>query len=171
MRPWVCILLVSFIPPYYSLDNTDGKEKLTCQIVALERVAMRDVKLPTGHTLPRGTHIMVDSTSLFSPAHYPEPDSFVADRFLRKREAGDKFSQFVQSGPDYSVFGGGRHICPGRFFAGNELKMALAHVLDKYDIRVKEGYVSKPLDMGVYKVVDPMMKFEVRRRERDECVL
>jgi cytochrome P450 len=114
---------------------------------------------------------MVDSTSLFSPAHYPDPDSFVADRFLRKREAGDKASQFVQSGPGYSVFGGGRHICPGRFFAANELKMAMAHVLDKYDIRVEEGYVSKLLEMGVYKVVDPTVEFEVRRRKRDECVL
>ncbi|KAH6858992.1 cytochrome P450 [Alternaria rosae] len=146
-------------------------QRRSAAAVALERVALRDVKLPTGHTLQRGTHIMVDSTSLFSPAHYSDPDSFVADRFLRKREAGDKSSQFVQSGPDYSVFGGGRHICPGRFFAGNELKMAMAHVLEKYDIRVKEGYVSKPLEMGVYKVVDPMMKFEVRRRKRDECVL
>lgn len=154
---------------YDSLDNMDRKGELICRIVALERVALKDVILPTGHTLPRGTHIMVDSTSLFSPAHYSDPDSFVADRFLRKREAGDKFSQFVQSGPDYSVFGGGRHICPGRFFAGNELKMAMAHVLDKYDIRIKEGYVSKPLETGVYKVVDPMMKFEVRRK-RDERV-
>ncbi|KAI4664630.1 uncharacterized protein J4E79_002927 [Alternaria viburni] len=146
-------------------------QRRSAAAVALERVALKDVKLPTGHTLPRGTHIMVDSTSLFSPTHYSNPDSFAPDRFLRKREAGDKFIQFVQSGPDYSVFGGGRHICPGRFFAANELKMAMAHVLDKYDIRVKQGYVSKPLEMGVYKVVDPMMQFEVRRRERDECVL
>ncbi|CAI6331407.1 unnamed protein product [Periconia digitata] len=142
-------------------------QRRSAAVVALERVALKDVILPTGHTLPRGTHIMVDSTSLLSPAHYSDPESFVADRFLRKREAGDNFSQFVQSGPDYSVFGGGRHICPGRFFAGNELKIAMAHVLDKYNIRLKKGYVSTPLEIGVYKVVDSKVAFEIRRRTED----
>lgn len=108
---------------------------------------------------------MVDSTDLWNPDAYPSPDTFDAYRFLRKREAGDKFSQFVQSGPDYSVFGGGRHLCPGRFLAGNELKLALTHILLKYDIRLATGYKSKPLQMGVYKIVDPMVQLEVRRAE------
>lgn len=108
---------------------------------------------------------MVDSTNLWDPAQYSNPNAFDPYRFLRKREAGDKFSQFAQSGPEFSVFGGGRHLCPGRFFAGNEIKLAMAHVLGKYDIRLADGYTSRPMEMGVYRVVDPMVKFEVRRRE------
>lgn len=139
--------------------------------MALERVALKDLKLPDGKLLPRGSHIMVDSQHLWDPTSYPNPNQFDGYRFLRKREAGDKFSQFIQSGPDYNVFGAGRHICPGRFFANNELKLAMAHILLKYDMRVAKGYESKPIEMGVYKLVDPMAQFEVRRREAVKDVL
>jgi len=33
-----------------------------------------------------------------------------------------------------------------------------------YDIRLAEGYVSKPMLMGVYQIVDPMARLEVRKR-------
>jgi len=39
----------------------------------------------------------------------------------------------------YIGFGHGMHACPGRFFAGNELKVALAHLLLKYDWKMPEG--------------------------------
>jgi cytochrome P450 len=132
--------------------------------VALERVALKDTVLPNGKTIPQGSHIMVDCNNLWDPALYPSPDEFDGYRFLRKREAGDKTSQFPQSGPDYVVFGGGRHLCPGRFLASNELKLTVAHILLKYDIRLADGYVSDPMQMGVYQIVDPMARLEVRKR-------
>jgi len=107
---------------------------------------------------------MVDCSNLWDPALYPNPDQFDGYRFLRKRKAGDKTSQFPQSSPDYNVFGGGRHLCPGRFLASNELKLTVAHILLNYDIRLAEGYVSKPMLMGVYQIVDPMARLEVRKR-------
>jgi cytochrome P450 len=133
--------------------------------VGLERVVLKDVILPSGQRIPADSHVMVDSTNLWDPAVYPDPDRFDGYRFLRKREAGDKTSQFVQSGSEFSVFGGGRHLCPGRFFAANELKLAVAHILLKYDIQLAEGYEVGSLQLGVYKVVDPMVKLEVKRRE------
>lgn len=136
-------------------------------LVGLERVALKDLTMPDGNKLPRGSHIMVDCQDLWNPAGYPNPEQFDGYRFLRKREAGDKFSQFVQSGPDYSVFGGGRHTCPGRYFANNELKLAMAHILLKYDIRVANSHQSKPMQMGVYRMVDPVVPFEVRRMKTE----
>ena len=139
--------------------------------MALERVALKDTTLPTGENLPRGSHIMGDCTDLRSPNKYPRPDHFDGYRFLRKREAGDKFAQFVQSGPDFSVFGGGRHTCPGRYFASNEVKLAMAHILLKYEIRMAKGYQSSMVQMGVYKMVDPVVQLEVRRRNVTEMDL
>ncbi|EOA82545.1 uncharacterized protein SETTUDRAFT_34108 [Exserohilum turcica Et28A] len=136
-------------------------QRLSAACVGLERVALKDLTMPDGNKLPRGSHIMVDCQDLWNPAGYPNPEQFDGYRFLRKREAGDKFSQFVQSGPDYSVFGGGRHTCPGRYFANNELKLAMAHILLKYDIRVANSHQSKPMQMGVYRMVDPVVPFEV----------
>lgn len=133
--------------------------------MVLERAALADVPLPDGKVIPRGSHIMVDSTGLWDSSVYPNPDQYDAHRFLRKRNAGDKSSQFVQSSSDFYVFGGGRHICPGRFFASNEMKLALAHILLKYDIRLKEGCDPKPIYNGFYAMVDPAVQFEVRRKE------
>lgn len=130
--------------------------------MGLERKVIRDTTIPDGTILPKGSHVMVDSRSLWSPEDY---DGY---RFLKRRQVGDKTSLFVQSSNDHNVFGGGRHICPGRFFASNELKICLAHVLLKYDFRLKDGYFPKPLQLGVYAMVDPAVQLEVRRRKEFE---
>lgn len=132
--------------------------------MVLERVALSDTVLPDGKIIPRGSHLAVDSTTLWSPEIYPDPTQFDAERFLRRHKAGDKSSLFVQSSPEYNVFGGGRHICPGRFFANNELKLALAHILLDYDLRLAEGCDPKPIMMGFYAMVNPMVRLEVRKR-------
>ncbi|KAK7923681.1 cytochrome P450 [Apiospora marii] len=146
-------------------------QRMSASLVALERVALRDTVLPDGKVIPRGSQIMVDATDLWNPVVYPNPEEFDGYRFLRKREAGDTSSQFVQSGPDFNVFGGGRHICPGRFFANNELKLALAHVLLKYDIRLSKGSDSKPILNGFYSMVNPKVQLEVRRRKDEARVI
>ncbi|KAK7928734.1 hypothetical protein PG985_005732 [Apiospora marii] len=136
-------------------------------LVVLERAALRDTVLPTGQTIPAGSHIMVDSTDLWDPAVYPSPSEFDGYRFFRKREEGNVSSQFVQSGQDFHVFGGGRHICPGRFFANNELKLTLAHILLKYDIQLGQGCDNpRPLQMGFYAMVNPRVQLEVKRVDK-----
>ncbi|EXJ92197.1 hypothetical protein A1O3_00747 [Capronia epimyces CBS 606.96] len=48
--------------------------------------------------------------------------------------------QFIATSPTYLGFGHGRHSCPGRFFAANELKLLVAYLLTRYDIQmVVEG--------------------------------
>ncbi|KAE8327618.1 cytochrome P450 [Aspergillus sergii] len=136
--------------------------------VGLERKVIRDTSLPDRTRLPKGSHIMVDATDMWNPEVHENPDVFDGYRFLKRRHAGDNASQFVQSSREHIVFGGGRHICPGRFFAGTELKLCLAHILLKYDVRLKEGYSSQPMVLGVYAIVDPKTELEVRRREETE---
>ncbi|KAL2703887.1 hypothetical protein AAEP93_004958 [Penicillium crustosum] len=136
--------------------------------VGLERKVIRDTMLPDGTTIPRGSHIMVDSSDMWSPEVHNNPHMYDGYRFVKRRHAGDKASQFVQSSREQNSFGGGRHICPGRFFASTELKICLAHILFKYDVRLKEGYFSTPLNVGVYASVDPAAQVELRRRETTE---
>ncbi|KAJ5646066.1 cytochrome P450 [Penicillium lividum] len=137
-------------------------------LVGLERKVIRDTTLPDGTTISKGSHIMVDSSDMWSPEVHNNPDVYDGYRFVKRRHVGDKASQFVQSSREQNAFGGGRHICPGRFFASTELKICLAHILFKYDVRLKEGYFSAPVSLGVYASVDPVAQLEVRRREQTE---
>jgi cytochrome P450 len=136
--------------------------------VGLERKVICDTTLPDGTTIPKGSHLMVDSSDMWSPEVHNKPDTYDGYRFVKRHHAGDKASQFVQSSREQNVFRGGRHVCPGRFFASTELKICLAHILFKYDVRLKEGYVSAPIQFGVYASVDPGAPFEVQRRQPTE---
>ncbi|ESK83523.1 cytochrome p450 [Moniliophthora roreri MCA 2997] len=71
---------------------------------------------------------------------YPAPDDFNAARFakLRDMEGEGVKHQVVTPTLDWVNFGTGKHACPGRFFAVNELKAMLAHVLMKYDVKFKD---------------------------------
>jgi cytochrome P450 len=51
---------------------------------------------------------------------FPEPNKFIFDRFINKNP---------DSVPGFMPFGGGKSMCPGRFFAKNEMKICLAMLL------------------------------------------
>ncbi|KAH0831706.1 cytochrome P450 [Fonsecaea pedrosoi] len=63
------------------------------------------------------------------------------DRADREKEYLDKAHlSFIATSPSYLGFGHGRHACPGRFFAAQELKLLLAYLLSRYEIQmVMEG--------------------------------
>ncbi|KAF2451828.1 cytochrome P450 [Karstenula rhodostoma CBS 690.94] len=118
--------------------------------VNLERKAVRDVKLPNGQIVPRGTTI-----------------SFDGYRYVKLRQEGGKWtsaSAAVSTSADHFVFGMGKFICPGRFFAVAEVKTALAVILLAYDVRLKPGYVPKIIRYGFEVMADPGACVEVRRR-------
>ncbi|OBZ73435.1 hypothetical protein A0H81_06609 [Grifola frondosa] len=79
-------------------------------------------------------------------AVYAAPDVFDPWRFASMRdEAGEgRKHQMVTTSVDYIAFGHGRHACPGRFFAVNEMKAMLAHVVMTYDVKMEEEGVLPP---------------------------
>lgn len=106
---------------------------------------------------------MVDASGLWSTEVHGNPQDYDGYRFLKKLKAGDPNGQFVQSSKEHNVFGGGRHLCPGRFFAANELKLCIAHILLSYDIRLKDGYVPAKICIGAFGLADPNPQLLVRR--------
>ncbi|KAI1042927.1 hypothetical protein LB505_013107 [Fusarium chuoi] len=101
---------------------------------------------------------------MYDPAKFENPEEFDAWRFYKRRQAGDNTSLFVQSSPEHAQFGMGKHLCPGRFFAGSELKLCLAHIILKYDIKLKDGCLGKPMQFGFLSATDPYTQLEVRKR-------
>jgi cytochrome P450 len=71
---------------------------------------------------------------LRDPALYPEPDAFKPERFLNPD--GSVHDDPVLT----SVFGFGKRICPGRFFAETTLFIVIASLLSVFKIeRVGDG--------------------------------
>lgn len=92
------------------------------------------------------------------------PERFEGRRFLMLREnTGAPVYGFTASTKEHNIFGLGRFICPGRFFADAELKLCLAHILLEYDFRLQAGYTSASFYSGIFPVVDPFAKVEIRR--------
>lgn len=75
------------------------------------------------------------------PAIYPDPKTFDPFRFSKLREIpGNELKyQHTSTGMDNINFGHGIWACPGRFFANAEIKVILAHLLLRYDIKLKPG--------------------------------
>lgn len=156
-----------------------ARETLRCQSFtgrALFRKVMVDgLETDSGIRLPKGSLI----SFLSQPAHadeaiYDEPQKYDPFRFSRAREAAMAVEQaktdtlsFVSTGPDYLPFGHGKHACPGRFLIDFELKIIIAYVLTKYDVRFPEEYAGKrPPNRWVAEAVFPPrgVKLLVKRR-------
>ncbi|KAL6235269.1 hypothetical protein BDW75DRAFT_230452 [Aspergillus navahoensis] len=106
----------------------------------------RGLKLPSGHTIPRGMRVMVRAHTLnLDPKLWSSPTEFDGFRFSKLRELpGNTFKyQHATTGGDNINFGHGLWACPGRHFASSQMKVVLAYLLLNYDIKLPEG-VEKP---------------------------
>jgi cytochrome P450 len=66
--------------------------------------------------------------------------------YKMRQEAGYKdMHQFTVPGPDNTIWGGGSQACPGRVFASITMKVVLAHLLTKFDIKLLPGDENKPI--------------------------
>ncbi|KAJ0316082.1 hypothetical protein Brms1b_005738 [Colletotrichum noveboracense] len=141
-------------------------------MAAMHREATKPVTLSNGLELPVGARITVSCQQMWSSQVYPDPQRFDAYRYLRLRErlgaGNDGAAHFVSTSPEHLGFGHGQHACPGRFFAANEIKIILCHLIMKYDWRLTGGdYKPKTTTFGLTNETDAKATVEIRRREID----
>ncbi|KAK2040401.1 cytochrome P450 [Colletotrichum somersetense] len=136
----------------------------------MSRVATRPVALPNGLQLQKGEKLLGDIAMMYDPAIYPDPEVFDPYRFLKMRGDAklDGQAQLVSTSPQHLGFGHGMHACGGRFFAANEIKVALAHLLMKYDWKLAPGHEHRWVEMGITWSSDDAAKLLMRRREAPE---
>lgn len=104
------------------------------------------------------------------PELYPEPESFDAFRFSKLREEYPEMDgrfQYVASNTSSMAFGYGRHACPGRQFAAQEIKAIMAHILREYDLRSPTNR-GRPASMAseTQYLPHPTATVEFKRRSR-----
>ncbi|KAF4443608.1 putative cytochrome P450 monooxygenase (lovA) [Fusarium austroafricanum] len=133
------------------------------------RTALSDITLPNGDVIKKGTKIVCDTTHQWNPEYYKDALKFDAYRFVRMRETSgqDKQAHLVSTSHNMLGFGHGVHSCPGRFFAANEIKIALCHMLLKYDWKIPDGVVPESSWFGMALLGDQKAKLLVRRRKEE----
>lgn len=132
-------------------------------------MALEDVTLPNGLTVKKGKKIVVDQTHMWNDRYYADSKTFDGYRFLRMRETPgeDHVAHLVSTSPNHLGFGHGVHACPGRFFASNEVKIALCHLLLKYDWKLPDSPLPQPVAHGMAFSMNPAAKLLIRRRTEE----
>nr|XP_046263244.1 cytochrome P450 7B1 [Scatophagus argus] len=98
----------------------------------------------------KGDIIVLYPQSLhMDPAIYEEPQTFRFDRYIQDGREKTDFYKDGQKLKYYRMpFGSGSTMCPGRYFAINEIKQFLCVLLIYFDIQLEEGQTRVTVDTG-----------------------
>lgn len=153
--------------PYHPASNLMKQANLNK--VSMNRRVLVDTKLPTGEVIPKGARIGTATSLSVDPDHYEDPLTYNGHRFMDWRGTDrDSASNLVSTGPASMGFGHGRHSCPGRFFASNEIKVALCHLLMKYDWNMAPDQNIDAKIVGFGQTANPQAEVMMRKRAEIE---
>ncbi|KAL2815752.1 cytochrome P450 [Aspergillus granulosus] len=138
-------------------------------MLPMRRLAINDVTLENGVRIHKGERCAVDGYAFSDPTLYENPGEYDIYRFLRMREQPgmENKAQLVATGDHHLAFGHGMHACPGRFFAANEIKLALCHLLLKYDWKLAPGSTVNPIVFATAQSINPATRVLYRRRKEE----
>ncbi|KIL86300.1 hypothetical protein FAVG1_10698 [Fusarium avenaceum] len=138
-------------------------------IASMRRYTTSDIKLSDGTILPKNKLTLVSAQKHWDAEAYEDPYKFDGYRFynMRQKSGNENKAQLVSATPDHMGFGYGLHACPGRFFASEEIKLALSHILLKYDIKPVDGSSMEPRRFGLNITASPTAKVSIRRRKEE----
>ncbi|KAJ2936513.1 hypothetical protein H1R20_g580, partial [Candolleomyces eurysporus] len=130
-----------------------------------------DTDSSEGVFIPKGTMLAGN----YLDAHFAkeawsgeDPDTFDPYRFMEiQKETGRQWN-IATTSPNFLTFGHGRHACPGRYLAAQEMKLMMAYSVIKYDMKLpgsgKTPQRPKNMWIGNHCVADPRVKILLRRR-------
>ncbi|GAA5801963.1 hypothetical protein HPULCUR_007423 [Helicostylum pulchrum] len=123
--------------------------------LSMNKKAMLDYTFSNGYQIPKGSSVEIAMRQL----------NFGTNETRSKVEDMDPdMSQNINAtapAKDFSSFGMGRHLCPGRFFALLEIKMTLIYLLKNFHITTVSGKRPKPckrlLGIRIMNSEDPLI--------------
>jgi len=142
----------------------------TLGAISMVRKAVKDFAFSDGTIIPKNTFVCVAAFAMHhDDANYANANIFdpfrSADTGITEGE-GIKH-QIAATNPSFLVFGHGKHACPGRFLAANEIKAMLAHLVLNYDVKLENEGV-RPSDMWFMVNCIPNRTAEVLFRRRQD---
>ena len=121
------------------LERSPQLESVYLEVLRLKMASslMRSVTEPTvvgGKLLEKGKNVLVPYRQLhYAPDVWgSDASTFKPERFLNNKN--------LSRHPSYRPFGGGQHLCPGRFVAKQTVFAFIALTLSRYDIQLDESY-------------------------------
>ncbi|CAB4380866.1 unnamed protein product [Rhizophagus irregularis] len=104
---------------------------------ALDHSVLKDYTFSNGLQLPKDhiVKIYVDDIYQDELLQGPSPKSFEPFRHLDINVPASKI------GKNFMLFGGGKHACPGRHFAINEIKFFMHNIILKYNIYTESNKI------------------------------
>lgn len=136
----------------------------------MSRRVQEPLKLSNGISLEPGMRLKVASFRGGDSKIHTDPEKWDGRRFLRMRSEPGKENkaQLVSTSAEHLAFGHGEHACPGRFFAANEVKIMLCHLLMKYDWTLAPGTDGRFINRGSSLSISPDAKIRIHRRQNQE---
>nr|QRG28988.1 cytochrome P450 steroid hydroxylase [Curvularia lunata] len=139
-------------------------------MTSFTRRALKGITLSNGQYIPAGVLIEVPAAAVYKDdSLYPSSDTFDGFRAYKARSTGKAAdiarNQFVTSNEENLTFGYGRHACPGRFFAANEIKMIIARLILDYDIKMPNDQTERypQIEIGKVSMPDPTKTLAFKR--------
>ncbi|XP_048153781.1 24-hydroxycholesterol 7-alpha-hydroxylase isoform X1 [Corvus hawaiiensis] len=112
-------------------------------------------------TIPAGDMLMLSPYWLHrNPKYFPDPEMFKPDRW---KEANLEKNAFLDS---FVAFGGGKHQCPGRWFAIMEIQLFVVLFLYKYEFVLLDA-VPKESPLHLVGTQQPMAPLGVQYKCRE----
>jgi len=136
--------------------------------ISVMRKVLQGITLSDGTYLPKGTIVVAAAAATHQDERYYEnPEAFDPFRFsdMRAEESEKIRHQYINTSGEFIPFGHGKHACPGRFFAVNELKVMMSYIIINYDMKFEDG-VGRPDNMWIWHDIAPSnVKVMFRKRQ------
>ncbi|KAJ3533491.1 hypothetical protein NMY22_g7312 [Coprinellus aureogranulatus] len=137
-----------------------------------QRMVAEDCML-SGVFIPKGTMVGTNAIDAQFDQDMFGSNAFEFDpnRFIKLEETTGKRIQLPTSTLHTLTFGYGRHACPGRFFAAQEMKLLIAYFLIHYDLKLdnKDGKRPKNLWLGAFNMPNGSAKVLIRKRQIEKA--
>jgi ent-kaurene oxidase len=143
----------------------------------IKRLFMEEYTFTNGLRIPKGAYVCMPIYAIENdPENTANPEIFDGLRQYRasgrmqqeqgKAIDGNKSPQFTSPTPTILNFGYGKAACPGRFFAGLEIKMVLVKLLTEYEFQFIPG-TGRPSNMMLHEFLFtwPWTNMLIRRRK------
>ncbi|KAL7625747.1 hypothetical protein AAE478_004970 [Parahypoxylon ruwenzoriense] len=138
--------------------------------LSVNRKILQPLSLSSGDTIPKDAHISFAGVPMsMSEEFITDAKTFDGFRFERLRRDPQKAHSGLQFTSSYAGslhFGHGRHMCPGRFMGSLISKLLIIELLQRYDLKLREGE-TRPQNLMFMDMDMPDPTYEVLFRDRN----